>query len=132
MVVTSAIDSQITAIRAVEIREDVHKRTGRGGRGTRAAPAPFRAAVAVTDVRRDKGESVASAAGVAAAAELVVEGVVVDGPSLAGEGVDELDRLGLLVGGDVGPAVLDDVVGRGCLAVAEDDDGLHALGPLWI
>src|SRR5439155_13940037 len=74
--------------------------------------------------------SVALAAWVAAAAEPFVEGVVVDEPAVAGEGVDELDGLGFLVGGDVGPAVLDDVLGRGLLAVLEDDDGFDALGPL--
>src|SRR5207248_5575949 len=44
----------------------------------------------------------------------------------------ELDGLGLLVGRDVGPAVLDDVVGGGGHAVFHDDDGLDALGPLGI
>src|SRR5437870_5828526 len=73
-----------------------------------------------------------AAAGVAAAAELLVEGVVVDEPAVAGEGVDELDRLGLLVRGDARPAVLNDVLGGRRVALLEDDDGLDALGPLRI
>src|SRR5207302_10979554 len=43
--------------------------------------------------------------------------------------VDELDRLRLLVGRDVGAAVLDDVVGGGGLAVLQHHDRLHALRP---
>src|ERR1041385_2055831 len=73
-----------------------------------------------------------AAAGVAPAAELLVQGVVVDEPAVAGERVDELDGLGLLVRSDVGAAVLDDVPGGGRLPVVEDDDGLDALGPLRI
>ena len=53
---------------------------------------------------------------IAAAAEPRVEGVVVDQPAVAGEGVDELDRARLLVRRDVGPAVLDDLVRGGASA----------------
>ena len=56
---------------------------------------------------------------VAAAPEALVKGVVVDGPALPGQLVDELDDAGLLVRGDVGPAVLDQLVGARLLAVVE-------------
>ena len=52
------------------------------------------------------------AAGVAAPAEGLVEGGVVHRAGRgAGQGVDELDRPGLLVRGQVGPAVPDEVLG---------------------
>src|SRR5687767_4848024 len=71
------------------------------------------------------------AAGVPAPAEAFVEGVVVHHPSRAVPRhlVDELDRSGLLVGRDVRPAVLDDLLRRRRLALLENDDRLDALGP---
>ena len=73
-----------------------------------------------------------SGARIPAAPEALVESVVVDRPALAGKRVDELDRLGLLVRGDVLPAVPDDLVRSdlGTLGQHDDRDDVLPPGPV--
>src|ERR1700722_796624 len=66
---------------------------------------------------------------IAAAAVAAVQLLVVDGPSLAGELVGKRNHAGLLVGGDVGPTVVDEFFGGDVGPELEDDHGHDALGP---
>src|SRR4051794_31418480 len=67
---------------------------------------------------------------ITAAAEPLVERRVVLGVGVgARDRLDELDGLRLLVGGDAGPAVLDDVLRSGLGALAQYHDGFDVLRP---